>query len=128
MFLIRLAFWVGLAVLLLPTDERQQARLYTTAVATVERATTFCDRNAKICAGAGELWATFVKKAEFGARMAIDLVGNSARKDESAEPQVQPAADRGRPAEARLGPAPRGTLTPSDLAPAWRGYPQRTGS
>ena len=35
MFLIRVAFWLGLAVVLLPTDERQQARLYNTAVATV---------------------------------------------------------------------------------------------
>ena len=39
MFLIRMAFWLGLLVWLLPTDEHQQARLYTTALATVERAT-----------------------------------------------------------------------------------------
>ena len=84
MFLIRTAFWVGLAVLLLPTDERQQARLYGTAVATVERVTTFCDRNAQACAAGAELWATFVKKAEFGARVAIDLVSSGGRKDEDA--------------------------------------------
>ena len=59
MFLIRVGFWVGLAVLLLPTDERQQARLYSTAVTTVERVTTFCDRNAQACAAGAELWAIF---------------------------------------------------------------------
>ena len=75
MFLIRVGFWVGLAVLLLPTDERQQARLYSTAVTTVERVTTFCDRNAQACAAGAELWAIFVKKAEFGARMAISRSG-----------------------------------------------------
>ena len=143
MFLIRAAFWVGAVVLLLPTDERQQARLYGTAVATVERITTFCDRNAQACVVGGELWVAFVKKAEFGARMAIDLVSSGGRKDEdAASPRVQPASA---PANARTRPEPRseprsdlktepklpasvrGTLTPADLAPAWRGQMQRTG-
>jgi Family of unknown function (DUF5330) len=123
MFLIRVAFWVGLAVLLLPTDERQQARLYSTAVTTVERVTTFCDRNAQACAAGAELWAIFVKKAEFGARMAIDLVSSSGRQDEdAASARTQPASVKGKPA-----PAARGTLTPADLTPAWRGQVQRTG-
>jgi hypothetical protein len=123
MFLIRVGFWVGLAVLLLPTDERQQARLYSTAVTTVERVTTFCDRNAQACAAGAELWAIFVKKAEFGARMAIDLVSSSGRQDEdAASARTQPASVKGKPA-----PAARGTLTPADLTPAWRGQVQRTG-
>jgi hypothetical protein len=123
MFLIRVGFWVGLAVLLLPTDERQQARLYSTAVTTVERVTTFCDRNAQACAAGAELWAIFVKKAEFGARMAIDLVSTSGRQDEdAASARTQPASVKGKPA-----PAARGTLTPADLTPAWRGQVQRTG-
>jgi uncharacterized protein DUF5330 len=127
MFLIRVGFWVGLAVLLLPTDERQQARLYGTAVATVERVTTFCDRNAQACVAGAELWATFVKKAEFGARMAIDLVSSSGRKDEdAASPRAQPASVKGKP-EPKPAPAARGTLTPTDLTPAWRGQVQRTG-
>jgi hypothetical protein len=127
MFLIRVAFWVGLAVLLLPTDERQQARLYGTAVATVERVTTFCDRNAQACSAGAELWATFVKKAEFGARMAIDLVSSSGHKDEdTGSPRTQPASVKGKP-EFKPAPAARGTLTPADMAPAWRGQVQRTG-
>jgi len=108
MFLIRLMFWLGFAVLLLPADERQQARLYDTAAAAVERMTSFCDRNARTCATGAELWAAFVKKAEFGARMAFDLM-SSRRDGEAAQ----------RPAPQPIGA--RGTLTPSDLAPAWRG-------
>jgi hypothetical protein len=127
MFLIRVGFWVGVAVLLLPTDERQQARLYGTAVATIERVTTFCDRNAQACTAGAELWATFVKKAEFGARMAIDLVGSSGHRDEdAASPRTQPASVKAKP-EPKLPPAARGTLTPADLTPAWRGQVQRTG-
>jgi hypothetical protein len=128
MFLIRVAFWLGLVVLLLPTDERQQARLYGTAVATVERVTTFCDRNANACAAGAELWTTFLRKAEFGARMAVDLAISGGRKDEeAAPPRLQPSSTRSQP-EPRTNPPTRGTLTPSDLAPAWRGQMQRTGT
>jgi hypothetical protein len=130
MFFIRVAFWLGLVVLLLPTDERQQARVYGTAVAAVERVATFCDRNPQACAAGAELWATFVKKAEFGARMAIDLVSSSGKKDEE-EPRVEPAAAQA-PAKGKLDPrqpgATRGTLTPADLTPAWRGKMARTGA
>lgn len=129
MFLIRMAFWVGVVVVLLPTDERQQARVYGTAVATVERVTTFCERNAQACAAGAEMWSTFVKKAEFGVRMAIDLATSSGRKDEDATPpRSQPTSAKVKP-EAKPEPKPdikvpaavRGTLTPSDLTPAWRG-------
>jgi hypothetical protein len=134
MFLIRVAFWLGLVVLLLPTDERQQARLYNTALATVERATTFCERNAQACTVAAQLWATFVKKAEFGARMAIDLMssgGSSGGRGEGGPARSQPASSpthaKGK-AEPKLPATYRGTLTPTDLAPAWRGAQiQRTG-
>jgi hypothetical protein len=127
MFLLRMAFWLGLVVLLLPTDERQQARLYNTAVSAVERATTFCERHAQACVAGAEVWATFVKKAEFGARMAIDLMGSSGRKDDEPGPaRAQPASVKAKP-ETRQSPESRGTLTPADLAPAWRGSVQRTG-
>ena len=126
MFLIRLAFWVGLAVLLLPSDERQQERLFATATATVERAATFCDRNEKVCATAGELWTTFLKKAEFGARLAINAAASGRGADNAALP-AQPASRSG--SEPRLNPATtRGTLTPADMTPAWRDQLQRTGT
>ena len=127
MFLIRVAFWLGLVVVLLPTDERQQARLYNTAVATVERVTTFCDRNAQACTAGAEFWATFVKKAEFGARIAVDLVSSGGRKEGETVPtpvRVEPEAPRGRP-EPRAHPSARGTLSPADLTPGWRGREQR---
>jgi hypothetical protein len=137
MFLIRMAFWVGVVVLLMPTDERQQARVYGTAVAAVERVTTFCDRNPQACAAGAELWATIVKKAEFGVRMAIDLATSSGRKEEESAPaRTQPASVKARPEtkvepkpearqEMRVPAAVRGTLTPADLAPAWRGTDAR---
>jgi hypothetical protein len=119
MFLIRVMFWLGVAVLLLPSDARQQARLYQTAAATVERVSSFCDRNPKVCAGGAELWANFLKKAEFAAHLAIDLVSGPARQDERTPAEVE----GGGRAQAKPTAAPRGTLTPNDLAPPWRGQP-----
>lgn len=111
MFFIKLAFWLGLVVLLLPTDAQQQARLYTTATATVERVTTFCDRNARTCTVAAETWASFLKKAEFGARLVGDLVSTAGRHGETAQPENMPSGGKAEP---------RGTLSPTDMQPAWR--------
>jgi hypothetical protein len=128
MFLIRAAFWIGLVVLLLPTDANQQARLYSAAAATVERVTTFCDRNAKTCELGSEVWAAFLKKAEFGARMAFELITSRVGGGKEEEGvRVEPASAKGK-AEKKPPPAPRGTLTPSDLNPPWRGQPQRQGA
>lgn len=141
MFFIKLAFWLGLVVLLLPTDERQQARLYNTAASTVERAVTFCDRNGTVCAAGSDFWATFLKKAEFGARIVIDLVSAGGRREEPVPTPVrlEPVAPvRLEPQRPRMAPEPRlepraqampqNTLTPADLAPAWRGLAQRAGT
>lgn len=121
MFLIRLAFWTALIVLVLPADEQQQAKLYGTAVTTYELVTTFCDRNAHACTAGGEAWETFKRKAEFGAKLAGDLA-----KGRRAEDGLQPtAAIRDRP-DPRPAPATRGTLSPMDMTPAWRAPAQRT--
>jgi hypothetical protein len=125
MRLIRMAFWLGIVILLLPTDEGQQARIYQSAANAVERATTFCDRNGKVCDTGAALWATFVKKAEFAARMAYDLAVSKDRGTE-ASPRYEPAsANTPRPSTG-LAPPSRGTLRPDDLTPAWRG--QRSGT
>lgn len=125
MLIIRLAFWLGLVVLLLPADEEQQVRLYRTATTSVERVTTFCDRNAKTCATAVSMWSTFLKKAEFGARLAVDVVTSRTGAAEES-PGSWPGNARAQP-EYRTAPAPRGTLTPTDLGPAWRTPGQRAG-
>jgi hypothetical protein len=123
MFLIRLAFWLGVVVLLLPTDAQQQARVYNTAVSTIERVTTFCDRNARTCTVAGEAWATFLKKAEFGARLLGELISSGARQGGS-DPTRAPASN-----SSATGGAERGTLSSADLEPAWRGpSPRRSGA
>jgi Family of unknown function (DUF5330) len=108
MFFVKLAFWLGVVVLLLPSDEQQQARLINTATTTVERVTTFCDRNARTCTMGAEAWSTFLRKAEFAARLVGDLVNSGARHS---------GIDAFAPPAQKMS----GTLSPMDMQPAWRG-------
>ncbi len=73
MFLIRLAFWIALIVVLLPSDPAKQAQLYQTATYTVHRAATFCERNADLCEKGGHYWSAFRTKLEFGAKLVFDV-------------------------------------------------------
>lgn len=105
MFLIRMAFWVGLIVLLLPSDKERQAQLYRTATETVHRAATFCDRNAALCEQGAKHWAHFRTKLEFGAKLVFDMASERLlgvqhavdRPDEDAKPSSErPARGNGR--------------------------------
>jgi len=119
MSLIRLVFWLGIIILLLPIDDQRQSQFAGTATATFERAVTFCDRNPSTCSAASELWATFVRKAEFGMELAARII----RERMANPPQHQRAPG---PAQVQFEPVPdRGTLNGGDLAPQWRGQPAR---
>lgn len=128
MSLFRTAFVIGVAVALMPTDQAQQARLYEQAATAAHWTATFCDRNAATCTTASEVWATFVKKAEFGAKLTYDLaVHYAAQPNEGTgsydNPSPQPAWT-----QPPLQQPTRGTLTPLDLQPAWRAAPVRQGA
>jgi Family of unknown function (DUF5330) len=133
MFLIRSAFVLAVVIMLLPTDEAQQAKVAGTAGLAVERAATFCERNAATCAAGAEVWSVFLKKAEFGARLAGNMVqdylkggkGEAAGRDSDRAQSLDPS-HRPQVAPARLPEPVRGTLAPGDLAPAWRGNTTRT--
>jgi hypothetical protein len=126
MSLLRLAFWLALLVLLLPTDAQQQVRFSNFANNAFARLTTFCDRNGVTCAVGSQVWATFLKKAEFGVRLVGDLLGAGGRQ-QTPEPAVPaPGSARDPTRDRRTGrPEPRGTLSPTDLyQPPWRGPPR----
>jgi hypothetical protein len=119
MSLLRLAFWLALLVLLLPTDAAQQARFTSFAGSALERVSTFCDRNARSCEVGAAVWASFLRKAEFGLRLVGDLLGAGGRQSPEQTPDAPPPAYDKRPGK-RLGKAD-GTLSPSDLyQPPWR--------
>jgi Family of unknown function (DUF5330) len=128
MFLFRIVFWLAVVVLLLPTEERQQAKLYETTAATIERLATFCDRNPTACAAGAEAWSAFVKKAEFGARVAVDLIASRGQRADGTVAASSARANGSAAAEPRATPAARNTLSRDDLGPAWRGQTPRAGA
>ena len=118
MSIVKTAFWLSVVIMLLPTDQRRQTELASVTGQAVERTMTFCERNPGTCAAGQELWATFVRKAEFGIELAMNLAREQWSKQAS-RPQ-QPAASGG---PVRLEPVrpQQGSLTPADTAPQWRG-------
>jgi hypothetical protein len=127
MSLLRLAFWLALLVLLLPTDSQQQARFTSFAGAALERLSGFCDRNAGTCEVGSTAWTTFLNKAEFGLRLVGDLIGVGDRRapapDQRSElPPDGPPPGYGKHPGYRTGkpPPPVDTLPPDLYQPPWR--------
>ncbi|CAA2140620.1 DUF5330 domain-containing protein [Hyphomicrobium sp. ghe19] len=119
MGLLRIATFAAVAVALLPSDREQQQRLYDRAGSTAEWVVTFCDRNAATCAKGSEYWSLFVAKAEFGAKLAYDMIRE---REASSLANTNLHLDEGK---GRVAPAllerESGTLTPVDKMPDWRG-------
>ncbi len=119
LFLMRTAFWLIIIVLLLPTDERQRSEVYGTAQAAVNDVATFCDRNPETCARGKDAFAVFVQKAQFGARMLMDLISGGSGTGEGPQQgsETSPAFE-----PAHLDPGgSQDTLNPADLEEAWSG-------
>lgn len=121
MSIVKTAFWLAVAIMLLPTDQRRQSELASATGQAVERTLTFCERNPGTCAAGAELWATFVRKAEFGLELATNVTREHFSRQASTK--QQPAAG----GQVRLEPRKedRGTLQPADSAPQWRGPASR---
>lgn len=136
MSLLRTLLLLAIVVLLLPTDQREQERLYDKVAGVAHWTATFCDRNLATCDAASEAWATFLQKAEFGAKMAADMFSKHVLKqgEDVAPANYAPAQQPPRRWEEPAGyapqqrPQPRGTLSDHDLAPNWRGsYARNNG-
>jgi hypothetical protein len=117
--LLRLAFWLTVVVFLLPSDPQQQARLHAALTGALARAGGFCDRNTGTCSAGGEVWATFLRKAEFGMRLVGDLIGGARTPPDAAPP---PADWRGPGrAEPRGRQLPPGFYRPPGRGPGYGG-------
>lgn len=126
LFLLRTAFWLTIIVLLLPTDEQQRNEVYGTAQAAVHDVVTFCDRNPETCAKGKDAFAVFVQKAQFGARMLMDLIGGNQNAEtmpsSEAPPLFEPANYETYDTSAAHGiGASQDTLRPEDREDAWMG-------
>lgn len=116
MSLFRIAVVLSLGVAVMPSDQEQQEALYERAAHAAHWTITYCDRNAQQCEVAGDVWAAFLRKAEFAGKLAYDVALRSA---DQAVPEGRPQA---------VSHRERGTLSPSDLAPGWRGLDRENGA
>jgi hypothetical protein len=122
LFLIRTAFWLMIIVLLLPTDDQQRSEVYGTAQAAVNDVATFCDRNPETCARGKDAFSVFVQKAQFGARMLMDLINGRTESGEGETPGSE-ARSLFEPTnfDVSASQAAQDTLNPEDREEAWSG-------
>lgn len=118
MSILRTSFFIGLVIVLLPSDEQQQSQLQERLANASHWAMTFCDRNPLTCERAQSFRQSFVEKAQFGSRLLIDAIW-------SPGPSGRPVPSRldgnHHPTERLHHRVSLDTLTRDDLAPAWRG-------
>lgn len=133
-FLFRVAFWLGLLLLLLPLglkgtngSDVSVFDAFGAVQAVVADARGFCARQPDACAVGGQMATHLTEKAQVGAKWLYDTIGakdaEASRPDapvDATRPAHDPAPDPARAA------APAGTtgaleLTPQDLAPVWGG-------
>lgn len=123
MFLIRTAFWLTLIILLLPTNEQDQNKIYGTAEAALKDLQTFCVRNPGVCEKSGDAFEVFAQKAQFGARMLMDFVSGAASDD----PVETASTEDNRKRTSFFSSESRNTLTADDVQPRWSGPSSSSG-
>ena len=127
-FLLRMAFWLGVVCVLLPGGMKQASpdsqidatQAMTLAGAAVSDARGFCDRQPDACKVGGKVAVAIGHKAEAGARTLYDFV--STKLNEKSAPAPKTVA--GKTSDSKVMPVSNvdhGTLTPTDLGPAWHG-------
>lgn len=135
-FLLRMAFWLGLVLILLPAGTSQRAnpadavdasQAISAASATVGDLRQFCTRQPGACTVGAHVATELGYKAQAGAKMLYDFLNEAlASKDPPGGTGALPAGPSAtyRPPVEK---ASENTLTPADMAPAWRGpIPRKT--
>jgi hypothetical protein len=133
MFLLRVAFWLTIVLILLPTGgskdpnaARQGTAISATeavsaASATVSDMSRFCSRQPDACAVGAQAATVLGQRAQAGAKMLYEFL--TERYGPQATGSI--AASSPLPRSAGMGRPSQNTLTPSDIAPVWRGPPMR---
>ena len=116
-FLLRVAFWLGVVLVILPSAGTQRqtpktqvgtVEAVSAARATVDDLRSFCDRQPDACTVGSHAAVVIGHRAQAGAKMLYEFL------NEQLGPQPSDSVGSTRKAA-------RQTLTPADLEPAWRG-------
>lgn len=133
-FLLRMTFWLGLVLVLLPfgaaqhgtaTSEVSASEAISAASATVGDLRGFCERQPDACTVGSQVATVIGYRAQEGAKILYEALseamgphdtGSLANGAQQKAASIKYAA--GKSATQRMS---QGTLTPADLAPVWRG-------
>ena len=127
-FLLRMIFWLGLVLVLLPRDKTPESdklpqigasEAVSAATAAVSDMGQFCKRQPAACEVGGQAATVLGQRAQDGARKLYQIITD---KPEKKTPDHTGSIGGADDAEASLAEiAPRDTLTQGDLATEWRG-------
>ena len=136
-FLVRMTFWLGLVLVLLPFGSTQHnspgnevsaSEAISAASATVGDLRGFCGRQPDACSVGSQVASAIGYRAQAGAKILYEAlseamapretgsVGTSVSKNTVSKSATEKSAAE-HPSQS--------TLTPADMAPAWRGPPAR---
>jgi Family of unknown function (DUF5330) len=126
-FLLRMAFWLGLVLVLLPREKTPESEkrpqlgaseAVSAATAAVSDMSQFCKRQPAACEVGGQAATVIGQRAQEGARKLYQIIIDKRSPDRTG------SIGGGKIAEASLlEAAPRDTLTPDDLQAEWRPVP-----
>jgi hypothetical protein len=126
-FLLRLAFWIGIVLVLLPVGGSQQSHPKSTvgagqaiaaADATVHDLAGFCTREPRACAIGSRLAIAMSDRAQRSAKMLYEFLTERSDSRRNGSPHGNNRAALRRPS---VQQASENTLTSADRMPPWRG-------
>jgi hypothetical protein len=133
-FLLRLAFWLGLVLVLLPRDKTPESEklpqigaseAVSAATAAVSDMGQFCKRQPAACEVGGQAATVIGQRAQDGARKLYQIITDKPAPDRTTTDKRAPdrtgsigGGDQTDPSLANA--SPRDTLTPEDLTAEWR--------
>jgi Family of unknown function (DUF5330) len=135
-FLVRMTFWLGLVLVLLPFGSTQHnspgnevsaSEAISAASATVGDLRGFCGRQPDVCSVGSQVAAAIGYRAQAGAKILYEALSEAMAPRETGSVGTSVSKNTvGKSAAEKSAAAPsQSTLTPADIAPAWRGPPAR---
>ncbi len=122
-FLLRVAFWLSIVLVLLPSGTASKApqnqsqlgavETLTAAGAAVSDMTQFCERQPDACDVGAQAAVAFGQRAQAGARMVFDFINEKVAKNDTGSVKPTPVSTAG-------AKNSQHTLRTSDMQPAWR--------
>jgi hypothetical protein len=137
-FLLRMTFWLGLVLVLLPIGAAQRSpspgseisasEAISAASATVGDLRGFCERQPEACTVGSQVATAIGYRAQAGAKMLYDALSEAMAPRETGSLANSTVRHSGDARTVQDKSASQSTLTPADLTPTWRGpTPRKDG-